>query len=170
MERQNETLQKYLGIVRYAAVYVFLIFLMLLNASSLPVFDIGNITPYFLLMGIYFWLLTRPGLLPFYLVFIFGLGLDFITGQVVGLNAFSFLMISFVLTSQRRYMNGQAWPVIWAGFGFAALFLGAMHMLIFILMNWAWPGIFELFATVLISVLAYPLMTLPMSALNKLFR
>lgn len=170
MEHENESLQKIFAIAKNISVYLLLIFLTLMNASSLPIFDLGNITPYFLLMGVYFWSLTRPSLLPFYVVFAFGLTLDFITAQVVGLNALAFLLISFVLFSQRRYLKGQSWPVLWAGYGFACIFVGLLHLIVFILMNWAWPGLFQLLATVIISVLAYPLVTVPMIALNKLFR
>lgn len=170
MEQENPSLQKLFAIAKIAFVYLFLLFLMFLNAARLSMFDLGNITPYFLLMGIYFWLLARPALLPFYLVFILGLGLDVISGQVIGVNALAFLLISFVIFSQRRFLKGQAWPVLWVGYGIACLFVGLVHFLVYILMNWAWPGLLPLLATVVISVLAYPLMTVPMIALNKLFR
>ena len=170
MEDRNESLQKIFAIARIISVYLFLIFLLLLNAAKLPVFDLGTVTPYFLLMGVYYWLLARPTMLPFYLVFVFGLALDFITGEVVGLNALCFLLISFVLYGQRRFLKGQAWPVLWAGYGLACAFVACVHMIVFILMNWSLPGFFQFFAPILISVLAYPLITIPMIALNKLFR
>ena len=170
MEHQNETLQKIFAIAKTSLVYVFLIFLMFLNAARLSILDMGNITPYFLLMGIYFWLLARPSLLPFYLVFLLGLGLDVISGQVIGGNALAFLLISFVIFSQRRFLKGQAWPVLWVGYGVACLFVGLIHFAVFVLMNWAWPGLLPLLATVVISVLVYPLMTIPMIAIQKLYR
>lgn len=170
MEHENELLQRFVAIAKFVLVYLFLIFLLMLNASSLPIFDLGNITPYFLLMGIYYWLLAKPSLLPFYLVFLFGLALDFATGQIVGLNAFCFLLISFILHGQRRFLKGQAWPVLWAGYGLACFFVGLIHLLVFILMHWAWPGAFQLLATVVVSLLTYPIMVVPMIALHKLFR
>lgn len=170
MEEENEVSNKIVSILRIIFVYLFLIFLLFLNAANLPMFDMGNIAPYFLLMGIYFWALARPALIPFYLVFFFGLALDFITAQPVGLNAVCFLLVSFILYSQRRFLKGQAWPVIWAGFGLATLLVAGIHLVVFILMNWAWPGSFQLFATVLISVLAYPVVSMPMVAINRLFR
>ncbi|PZP55776.1 MAG: rod shape-determining protein MreD [Micavibrio aeruginosavorus] len=171
MEDSNEALQKVVAIVRVVLVYISLVFLMLLNASSIPILELGNITPYFLLMGIYFWILARPGLVPFYLAFLFGLGLDFITGQAVGLNALCFLLISFILFSQRRFLKGQVWPVLWAGYGVACLFVGFIHLLVFILSSgFHFPSLMPFLATVLVSVLAYPLMTVPMVAINKFFR
>lgn len=170
MEERNESLQRVFAILRIASVYVFLCLLMIFNAASLPMFDLGNITPYFLLMGIYYWTLTRPTLMPFYLVFLLGLGLDVITGQLLGLNALAFLIIAFVLHGQRRFLRGQSWPVLWVGYGLACALVAFIHMVVFILVSRSWPGLFPFTATVLISVLAYPIIVWPMMTLNKFFR
>ncbi len=170
MEEHSEAFQRISSILRNFLVYIFLIFLLLFNAASLPMFDIRNITPYFLLMGIYYWTLTRPSLLPFYLVFILGLALDIVSGQLLGLNALCFLLISFILHGQRRFLRGQSWAVLWAGYGLACMVVAFIHMLVFILMSQSWPGFFPLFATILVSVLAYPVIVMPMITLNKFFR
>ena len=169
-EERHEAVQKVFAIARTGSVYLFLLFLMFLNASNLAGIDNGNITPYFLLMGIYFWLLSRPLLLPAWLVLLLGLTLDLITGQPVGLNGLCFLLIYFVLLGQRRFLKGQSWPVLWAGYGIASLFLGLVHLLVFLLSNrFAWPGLFPLIASVIVSVLTYPLVIMPMVAINRLF-
>lgn len=170
MEEQHEGLQRALTLLRIVFVHFYMLILLALNAASLPVFDIGTVTPYFLLMGIYFWGVNRPGMIPSYLVFIFGILLDIVTGQPIGLNALSFLLIYFILYGQRRFLKGQAWPVLWFGFGIAAILVSAIHMLVFILTSWVWPGVTSAVLAVLISFLAYPLVIAPMIALNKFMR
>lgn len=170
MEERSEGLLRAFEIIRIVLIYVWVVFLMVLNASSIAIFDIGNITPFFLLMGIYYWVLTRPSLFPSYIVFAFALGLDIISGQPIGLNAFSFMVVYFLLNGQRRFLSGQSWSVMWVGFGLACALVAFLHMLVFILMNWSWPGILPLLATVLSSVLAYPLIAMPMIGLNRIFR
>lgn len=170
MEERNESLHRAFEVIRIFLIYLWVVFLLALNASSIAFFDIGNITPYFLLMGIYYWVLTRPALFPSYVVFAYALGLDIISGQPIGLNALSFMIVFFVLHSQRRFMIGQSWPVLWTGYALACLLVALIHMIVFILMHWSWPGLFPLLATVFISALAYPLITVPMIALNRIFR
>jgi rod shape-determining protein MreD len=169
-EDRHEAVQKTFAAARTGSVYLFLAFLTFLNASNLAVLELGNITPYFLLMGIYFWLLSRPSLLPAWLVLVMGLSLDLISGQPVGLNGFCFLLIYFALHGQRRFLKGQSWPVLWAGYGLACLFVGLIHLVVFLLSNrFAWPGFVPLAATVLVSILTYPLVVMPMVAINRLF-
>ena len=167
-DHQSETAQKIFAVARIISVYVFLFLLMVLNAARIPILQIGIVTPFFLLMGIYYWTLTRPSLLPTYLAFILGLMLDFITGQPVGANGLAFLVISFLLHSQRRFLKGQSWPVLWAGYGIACMFVGILHLTVFVLMNWSWPGLSTLIATVVLSVLAYPVTLTPMVAWQRL--
>lgn len=170
MEEQHEGLQRALTLLRILFVHVYMLILLALNAASLPVLDIGTVTPYFLLMGVYFWGVNRPRMIPSYLVFLFGLLLDTVTGQPIGLNALSFLLIYYTLHGQRRFLKGQAWPVLWFGFGIASILVSAIHLLVFMVTNWAWPGIASGVLAVLISFLAYPLVIAPMVALNKFMR
>lgn len=170
MDDIDESYRKPLLILRVGCVYAYLVFLLVLNASNIPLFDLGYSTPFFLLMGIYYWRLHKPYILPLPCVFLLGLTLDLITAMPAGLNAFSFLLIAFVLGGQRRFLNGQAWPVLWVGFALAAILVAVLHCLAFALLNWRWPGFSPVIVSVIISSLAYPLIAWPMIKLTRFFK
>ena len=155
------------GGIRALSVYLFIVLLFCLNLASIPLLGSGIVRPAFLLIGIYFWTIARPMLLPMPLVFLLGLLFDVVSASVVGLHTFAFTIICLLVRSQRRYLLGQPWPVLWAGFAIAALILGVIQMLVFMLESGVFPSLWLLLANVLVSSLAYPLMTPLMNLINR---
>lgn len=155
------------GSIRVLAVYLFLTLLFFLNLANIPLFGSGIIHPAFLLIGIYFWTITKPVLLPLPLIFAIGLAFDIVSANVVGLHTFAFTAICVLVRSQRRYLLGQPWPVVWAGFAIAALILATIQAVVYLIGSGSFPSLWVIVADVLISTLAYPLMTPLMNALNR---
>lgn len=155
------------GSLRVVAIYVFLALLFLLNLANIPLLGSGAIRPAFLLIGLYFWTITRPSLLPVLVVFFIGLVFDIVSASIVGTHTFAFMLIVMLVRSQRRFLLGQTWPVLWVGFAAAAVILGAVQMLVYTISSGALPSIFLFLGGVVVSTLAYPVMTPLMIGLNR---
>lgn len=166
----DENFQKPRALVAILLIHLLLIFLLLLNVSSIPFLDIGTISPFFLLMGIYFWTLARPQYLPLPIVLFYGLLMDFLSGGPVGLNGVAMLTIAYLTISQSKFLNAQGWLMVWIGFIFACVIVGIIQAIVFALINLNWPEWQPMFIGVLISSLAYPLLSYPMGALNRFIK
>ncbi len=150
-----------------AGIYAALLFLFFMNVFDVPFLVSAYGRQAFLLVGLYFFLIFRPRLLPYPLIFSFGLLLDLISGGLVGLNALCFMVLAIILRGQRRFLLGQSWVVVWAGFCVAAattiLFqagvyaLAALHM----------PPVLPILLNIVISSFVYPLFLPAMIALNR---
>ncbi len=97
--------------------YALMLALFLIGFVSLPQpFSLLVNAPLWL-MALYYWSLFRPTLLPHMIVFLSGLCVDLLSGYPVGLHALLFLMIRLFVSSQRRFLIGQTFMMIWLGFG-----------------------------------------------------
>lgn len=105
-----------MSLLKRGAVYLFLVFLMLLALIDIPWVTTGEIRQGFLVAGLYFWSIYRPTLLPYIVVFLFGITLDFLSGGLLGLNTICFIVLVMIVRSQNRFLLGQSWQMIWAGF------------------------------------------------------
>ena len=114
-----------------------------------------------------FWTITRPSLLPVPMVFLIGLVFDIVSASVVGTHTFAYMLIVMLVRSQRRYLLGQTWAVLWVGFAAASVILGAIQMLVYTLSSGSMPSVLLFVGGVLVSALAYPLMTPLMIGLNR---
>lgn len=153
--------------VKVLFLYLFLLMLLILNLAHLPLMSEAGTRPAFLLIGIYFWVIFRPNLMPLPLVFLLGILLDILSGGLVGLNTFCFMLVALLVNSQRRFLLGQSWQVIWAGFFVAVLMFQSVQIIAYSLARWQVPSIGQAVASVVVSVLAYPLLLIPLMGLNR---
>lgn len=160
----NDTLR---ALLRVCSIYFFLALLFFLDLSDIPLPGSGIVRPAFLLVGVYFWSITKPGLLPAPLVFLIGLAFDLVSASAIGLHTFTFMLVAMILRSQRRYLLGQSWPVLWVGFGIATVILATMQTLAFAVGSGTWPSLLLPVAEVVITLLSYPLLTPLMAGLNR---
>lgn len=153
--------------LRLAAVYVLLGVLLAMNVVDVPLLgkDGGRIAV--LLAGIYFWSIYRPTLLPYPLVFCGGLVLDFLGGGLVGLYALCFMVMVMLVRGQRRFLLGQSWPVVWAGFCVAAAVVTAFQYLAYAVSALSVPPIAPVAINLIVSTLLYPLLLPLMMLLNR---
>lgn len=153
--------------IRAACIYLFLGFLFLLNLADIPLLGSGMVPPAFLLIGIYYWTITKPALLPVPLVFVIALAFDIVSASVVGLHTLAFMIIVTILRSQRRYLLGQAWPVLWVGFFAAIMILSLLQAAVYTVSSGSLPSLWLVLASVAIGALTYPLLTPLMAGLNR---
>ncbi len=127
----------------------------------------AGVTPYFVLMAVYYWALHRPDLLPGLVVFLLGLLQDALEGEPFGVNAFVLVAVYWFVISQQRFFRGKHFLVVWSGFAVAALMAGlARWLLVSLLMGRLiapWALTFEFFLTVAL----YPVLTLAFTLAHK---
>ncbi|MEQ8164790.1 MAG: rod shape-determining protein MreD, partial [Alphaproteobacteria bacterium] len=80
--------------------------LVVLSMVPVPIDGYGPIAPMFALMGVYYWAIHRPDLLPLVAVFTIGLLQDVLGGVALGLNSLIFLLVYWIVLHQRRFFLG----------------------------------------------------------------
>ncbi len=101
---------------RNVAPFAITAFLMLVGMVPLQLPGWGTVAPQFVLMAIYYWAIHRPDLLrP---SFAFGLGVlhDLLSGIPLGLSALVFVLVYWVVLSQRRFFLAGSFAMLWFGF------------------------------------------------------
>ena len=154
--------------LKLVGLYAVLFLLILLNLVKFPLLgnDGGKLS--FLLIGIYFWTIYRPTLLPYPVIFGAGLLLDLLSGGLVGLNALGFMIVAMIVRGQRRFLLGQSWSVVWAGYCVAVTLLMGIHYLVYCMASATILSPIPLGFNLVISYLLYPLILPPMMLLNRL--
>jgi rod shape-determining protein MreD len=143
---------------------------MILNLINMPFLggDGGKLS--FLLIGIYFWLIFKPSFIPYLLLFAAGLMLDFLSGGLVGLYTFCFMVLGIIVRNQRKFLLGQSWSVVWAGFCVATFIMTFIQFIAYSLAYLTFPPLLPMFYGLTISCLLYPLLLPPLMLLNRLLQ
>lgn len=112
--------------VRHLVPVTVTLLLLLLTALPTHLPGFANIAPILPLMGVYYWAIYRPDLLPAWMAFLIGLLYDITSGTPLGVNALVLLLVQGVAAAQRRFFLGKSFLVAWWAFGLLAA--GAMGM------------------------------------------
>lgn len=93
--------------------------LVLLLLSTMPtrIPGFAGIAPMLPLMGVYYWAIYRPDLLPAWSAFLVGLLYDIVSGTPLGVNALVMLLAQGTAASQRKFFLGKSFAVTWWSFG-----------------------------------------------------
>jgi rod shape-determining protein MreD len=97
----------------------FSITLLLLLVTTIPTHVPGfaAVAPMLPLMGVYYWAIYRPDLLPAWSAFVIGMLYDVVAGTPLGVNALVMLLVQGVAASQRKFFLGKSFAVTWWAFG-----------------------------------------------------
>lgn len=132
----------------------FVLFILSLCAFSIP--HAGEIRPFFLLMAIFYWSVFRPTMVPPVAVFMVGLLIDFFSGLPAGLTAGILVTVQWVVRSQRRYLMGQSYLVLWTGFAIVCFSSAFVQWGLFGLTRLLWPPVEPVLAGAALSVFLFP--------------
>jgi rod shape-determining protein MreD len=113
---ENRPLESFLGMARFVVSYAIMAVFWVLDIIQIPfvpyeIFDVP-----FTLICVFYWTIYRPTLLPAWLIFIVGIGIDALTMMPLGLTALILIGAQKLVLLQRRYLMGQTFIHIWAGF------------------------------------------------------
>jgi rod shape-determining protein MreD len=148
------------SVARNIAPSVLLIFLVILGQLPFSLPGDTAVTPYFVLMAVFYWGLHRPDLLPAVVVFFIGLLQDALEGEPFGVNAFVLTAVYWFVTAQQRHAGELSFMILWLVFGLVALMAEVLRWLLISLLTATvigpWPVTFEY----LMTVALYPVLTI----------
>jgi rod shape-determining protein MreD len=101
--------------------------LVLLSVIPVGLPGYSSIAPLLPVMGVYYWAIYRPDLLPAWAAFVIGLLADILAGTPLGVNALVLLLVQCVTASQRRFFLAKSFLVAW--WAFAVLAAGAIGLI-----------------------------------------
>lgn len=129
----RETLISALG--RIGLLLLVMMVLLLISVFPLPFGAFGEIRPAFILMAIYYWAITRPGIFTLGRAFVLGIVFDLLAGYPLGMNAALFVLVHWLISIQRKFLLGQSFRVLWAGFVVTVLAVTVLQLVLFSAFN-----------------------------------
>ncbi|WP_193367773.1 rod shape-determining protein MreD [Pelagibius marinus] len=115
--RQEEGVWHRLDVVA-RSISPFFVTLLLVLFALLPlhIADLSPIVPALALIGVFFWSVHRPDLMPIWAVFLIGLVQDVLTGGVIGPGIIGLLVAHALVVWQHRFFLAASFAVIWFAF------------------------------------------------------
>lgn len=152
---------------RMIVVYALMFVLFLLNTISIATPLSTTIDVPFIIMMLYYWAIYRPTLIPPFLAFALGICFDLLSGWPVGLNAFVFLAVRHLVVSQRVFLTGQPFSVVWIGFMIAGLSSLSLQWALFGLIRLQWSALDTVILTSFVAILIFPLIAIVLHLSHK---
>jgi rod shape-determining protein MreD len=152
---------------RTAIVAVQIAALMLLSAFPFNFWHMASVRPAFLLMAVYHWAVFRPQTLSPLAAFVAGILLDLLTAGPLGLNGLTLVSVQWFTKTQRRFLIGQSFLVLWLCFFLIALGAYTFQWAMFSLFSLALSPVRPMLAGAVITGLFFPPMAGLMNAFNK---
>lgn len=116
-------LQRFDQRVRHAFPFATIVIFILIVATPSRLPGFASVAPQLPLVGIYYWAIYRPDLLPPWVAFMLGAVADIVAGTPLGVSSLVFLAVQGVVGSQRRFL-GKSFLMAW--WGFAMIGAGAL--------------------------------------------
>lgn len=145
---------------RLALAHFVTLCLLFLNLVSFSFPSMGEVRPLFFLMAVFYWAVYRPTLIPPALVFVLGLVMDILSGFPIGLNALILLAAQWLVRSQRLFLMGQSFLMLWAGFMVTAFLVVFIQWLSFAVISRAFSPLWPVLMEMGLSILVFPLISL----------
>lgn len=153
---------------RLATVYALMAMLFVLNVTAISYPFAGVLQAPFLIMAIYYWSVFRPTLLPFWLVFAAGILVDLLSALPIGLTAFVFVVVRWLVADQRRFLMGQPFIMMWSGFIVVLLIVSFIEWLLFSLILQSAQGLRSAMVFVALGSALFPLVSIILYLSHKL--
>ncbi len=164
-----QSFQEYIDVsLRLCVVYLFIFLLFLLNIISISMPLSITIDVPFILMLIYYWSIYRPTLLPPILVFIMGGCLDLLSGWPLGINAFIFLVLRQLVSSQRIFLSGQPFIVVWLGSMVAISSSLFLQWGLFGLIELQWSSFDPVIISSFVGIVLFPAVSMVFHVLHRI--
>ena len=145
------------GWARAAAPASVTLMLALIGATPLQIPFLSTVLPPFALAAVYYWTVQRPDLMPFSVAFGIGLIQDILVGSPLGMHALAFLIVQWLVLSQRRHVAGKPFLVLWWGFLGVAVLASVLMWIAASLISAAPLPLQTVAVSTLLQVLLFPL-------------
>ncbi|MGH6946359.1 MAG: rod shape-determining protein MreD [Kiloniellales bacterium] len=140
------------GFARALAPTSLTLLLVIVGLLPMTAISFSAIFPSLALIGVYYWQIHRPDLMPLAAVFVLGLLADFLGGGTLGVGTIALLVVALTVGLWRRFFVEAAFLATWLIF---ALIAGGAFALMWLLASFAaetWieprPALFQYFSTV----------------------
>ena len=153
---------------RIVAATAALLFLLLLGALPLRISGLGDIRPLFILIAVYYWSLTRPHMLSLIVICLMGILFDLLAAYPLGITALALMAVHWLVTSQRKYLLGQSFRVVWAGMAIVAFSVAIVEWLLFSLLYGDVFPLLPVLISALVTTALFPVFVPLLSRVNKL--
>ena len=130
--------------------------LLLINAVDTPLTPQTALRIPFFMMGVYYWALFHPPLIPGWAAFCAGIIIDLFTLAPLGLSAFILTGMQKLLITQRPYIINQPFWIIWLIFTILYAITVAFSSLFYDGMFFTVLTDLKITTTILINALAFP--------------
>lgn len=143
--------------IQLFCIHFIALFFILLNLVEYRFLMRGDVTPFFILMIIFFWSIYRPSL--FHPVYIFSIGLayDVFFNLYLGLHSFIFLFVYLTVSRQRIFLLGQNYLIVYLLFIMVAFFTFLIEFCFYALMTGALYDYMSLLHDFVFTILLFPL-------------
>lgn len=128
----------------------------LVDIVPLPFLGSAAIRPEFFIMVIYFWAIFNPLMLSPLVLFILGLVIDALAGLPLGMHAFFYLLVYFIIRQQRRFLLGQSFFILWIVYILLNVGVQLSEWLLFSLTRQGWLPLNDFFFSALIGICFFP--------------
>lgn len=155
--RQEEGVWHRLDVVaRSISPFFVTLLLVLLALVPLRVADLSPIVPALALIGVFFWSVHRPDLMPIWAVFLIGLLQDLLAGGVLGPGIVGLLAAHALVVWQHRFFLSASFAVIWCAFMLVAAASMAITWLLSCIAMVAYVEPDPVFFRYLVTIAFYP--------------
>ena len=104
------------ALARHLTPFGLTVVLVLLGQVPFHLPGFAQVAPMLPLIAIYHWTVYRPELMPAVAVFLVGLLQDALSGLPFGVNTLVYLIAYGVVLTQRSFLVGKSFPIVWFGF------------------------------------------------------
>ena len=104
------------GVARNISPFFVTLLLVLMALLPIRVTDFGPIVPAVALIGVFFWSVHRPDLMPIWAVFIIGFVQDLLAGGAWGPGIVGLLVAHALVVWQHRFFLAASFVLIWCVF------------------------------------------------------
>ena len=109
--------------------------LMLVGMAPLHLPNYATIAPALPLMALYYWVIHRPDLLRPSPTFGLGLLQDLLSGTPLGMTSLIYVLVYWVVLTQRRFFLGTSFAILWFGFALIAFGVAFVGWLAYSILN-----------------------------------
>jgi rod shape-determining protein MreD len=154
--------------IRFCIVYAVVLAFFVLNTVSLSLPISGSVEIPFSVMVIYYWSIYRPRLLPPVLVFGAGIVFDAVSGLPLGLSAFVFLGLRWLVVDQRLFLMGQSFMMVWMVFAAMSAMCLVFQWFMYGVLNFQWTPILSVMFTFIAGFVVFPIVNMVLNVSHRL--
>ena len=153
---------------RFSVLYLFFGVLFVLNFVVFPLPFYLNIAPAFFAIGIFYWAVYHPSLVPPAFCFVVGILADIIGHYPMGLHAFLFTILQWMVKRQRRFLMGQTYLAKWLAWGVTILIVEILRWIVLEAFRADMVSVSDNIINAVISFLIFPLFNMALVYIHKL--